>query len=790
MKKIYFIWLILFIAFKTYSQQGVSINNSGNQAHNSAMLDVSSNEKGILIPRMTSSQRQGIVSPATGLMVYDTDFNQFWYFNGTLWVVAIGPIGPTGPQGLQGLQGGMGNTGPTGNTGLTGATGPTGNTGNTGLTGATGSTGNTGLIGATGPTGNTGNTGLIGATGPTGNTGNTGLTGATGPTGNTGNTGLIGATGPTGNTGNTGLIGATGPTGNTGNTGLIGATGPTGNTGNTGLTGATGPTGNTGNTGLTGATGPTGNTGNTGLTGATGPTGNTGNTGLTGATGPTGYTGITGATGPTGNTGNTGLTGATGPTGNTGNTGLTGATGSAGPNPTTPAQATSLNVWATIGNAGINSTNNFLGTTDAQDLVFRTNNLPRMRLLSGGQLIVNYTGVPFAGDVFSVYAGSTDAAINGYSSGTGEGVYAQNTSTGDAITGLTNSSGAGIYGAVISPGSGDAVLGINSGTGYAGSFYNNNVSSNNLVLFGTSNSTGTGRVAELINSSTTNSDVTLFAVHDGNGRSGNFQSSLTTSTQPTLFASSSSTSTSMNAAAVWGQTNGINGGTFLASLQNDNTIGATGQYNGGGNFDATGLFGYSKPASLYGYGVVGEGNWYSVYAVGDIGASGLKPFVIDHPADPENKILRHFSMESDEVLNVYRGTVVLDENGKANVTLPDYVCLINKNFTYSLTSVGQGNCVYISKELENNSFEIAGGIKGQKISYVVYGERNDPYVVQNTEKIKPEIDKKPNQKGKYFMPELYGQPSEKGIFYNYNRQPQKEMERKTINRQALIKKLK
>ena len=70
-----------------------------------------------------------------------------------------------------------------------------------------------------------------------------------------------------------------------GATGAQGATGPTGSgaTGATGVTGATGPTGNNGTNGATGVTGATGPTGGAGVTGGTGPTG----TGV--ASGSTGY---------------------------------------------------------------------------------------------------------------------------------------------------------------------------------------------------------------------------------------------------------------------------------------------------------------------------------------------------------------------------------------------------------------------------------------------------------------------------------------------------------------------
>lgn len=67
--------------------QGVSINNEGSDPDNSAILDVKSNNKGMLIPRMTQDQRNLIISPATGLMIYQTDINSgFYYYNGTQWI--------------------------------------------------------------------------------------------------------------------------------------------------------------------------------------------------------------------------------------------------------------------------------------------------------------------------------------------------------------------------------------------------------------------------------------------------------------------------------------------------------------------------------------------------------------------------------------------------------------------------------------------------------------------------------------------------------------------------------
>jgi hypothetical protein len=60
----------------------------------SAMLDISSNNKGLLMPRMTSAQRNAIVSPAKGLMAFDSSQNSFWYYTGSGWKEIAGHYRP------------------------------------------------------------------------------------------------------------------------------------------------------------------------------------------------------------------------------------------------------------------------------------------------------------------------------------------------------------------------------------------------------------------------------------------------------------------------------------------------------------------------------------------------------------------------------------------------------------------------------------------------------------------------------------------------------------------------
>jgi len=75
---------------------GVSVNNDSTRPNPSAMLEVKSYDKGLLIPRMNTTQRIAIVTPAKGLMVFDISSNTFWYYSGTAWAEIGGSSGGTG----------------------------------------------------------------------------------------------------------------------------------------------------------------------------------------------------------------------------------------------------------------------------------------------------------------------------------------------------------------------------------------------------------------------------------------------------------------------------------------------------------------------------------------------------------------------------------------------------------------------------------------------------------------------------------------------------------------------
>ncbi|HKR04472.1 MAG TPA: hypothetical protein VJY62_07535, partial [Bacteroidia bacterium] len=437
--------------------------------------------------------------------------------------------------------------------------------------------------------------------------------------------------------------------------------------------------------------------------------------------------------------------------------------------------------WTVIGNVGTTAATNFIGTADAMDFVIKSGGSAaaneRMRVLIGGQVVHNATTIQ-AGDVFSVY-------------GTGYAAPAPIGAIGNwAINGYVNSTtGAGVYG---ENASGLGVLGLSaSANGFGMQAFN-------------ANATGTGIIAS------GNNLPGLYIATAGMG--GSFRG-----TRYGVMGLSAVNSAAVAGSAIWGINNkniliSYFGGSGVTGIDSSlvgpgGVTGASFAVSGNGvygectNTDGTGVFGYANNGIFqYGVwgvaaatvglgtnsmGVVGQNQTnaagssgvlgietaggpagkYAVFANGDMGASGAKPFMIDHPLDPANKMLRHFAIESPEILNMYRGNAVLDVNGEAVVLLPDYFESINNNnYSYNLTPVGQQMNVYIKTEIQNKQFVIAGGTAGAKVSWTVMSERNDPYLQQNPQKRDVVILKTGGMQGKYLTPELYGQSNEQKAF--------------------------
>jgi hypothetical protein len=91
---------LLLSSFVVLIFSGVSLAQVGigtNTPAASAQLDVSSTERGFLPPRMTSAQRDLIATPATGLLIFQTDNTPGYYFyNGSAWVSLSGAASSNG----------------------------------------------------------------------------------------------------------------------------------------------------------------------------------------------------------------------------------------------------------------------------------------------------------------------------------------------------------------------------------------------------------------------------------------------------------------------------------------------------------------------------------------------------------------------------------------------------------------------------------------------------------------------------------------------------------------------
>lgn len=152
---------------------------------------------------------------------------------------------------------------------------------------------------------------------------------------------------------------------------------------------------------------------------------------------------------------------------------------------------------------------------------------------------------------------------------------------------------------------------------------------------------------------------------------------------------------------------------------------------------------------------------------GDFRASGTKRFVIDHPLDPANYFLSHFCVESPEPYNIYRGNVITDQQGYAVVQLPAYFDRINRDFHYQLTVIDSSDDFVFAKvvrEIENNQFVVRTSKPFTKVSWTVTAVRNDGWIQMHG--YQGEEEKPDHLKGRYLLPEFYGQPREARIGYD------------------------
>ena len=88
-KFIFILFIVLLNTCRLIAQSNIGIGTTA--PHTSALLDLQSTNKGLLIPRMTTSQRNAIGTIAKGLVVYDSTIRSFMFHDGTAWQEVVNP---------------------------------------------------------------------------------------------------------------------------------------------------------------------------------------------------------------------------------------------------------------------------------------------------------------------------------------------------------------------------------------------------------------------------------------------------------------------------------------------------------------------------------------------------------------------------------------------------------------------------------------------------------------------------------------------------------------------------
>ncbi|NNE33272.1 MAG: hypothetical protein HKN40_12985 [Winogradskyella sp.] len=86
------LFLLMFALCTTVAYTQVGIGTTNPDA--SAVLEIESDRQGMLTPRMSTEARSSIASPATGLLVFDTDLAAFYFYNGSAWEEMESKVAP------------------------------------------------------------------------------------------------------------------------------------------------------------------------------------------------------------------------------------------------------------------------------------------------------------------------------------------------------------------------------------------------------------------------------------------------------------------------------------------------------------------------------------------------------------------------------------------------------------------------------------------------------------------------------------------------------------------------
>ncbi|MBI4917958.1 MAG: hypothetical protein HY825_19125 [Acidobacteria bacterium] len=187
----------------------------------------------------------------------------------------------------------------------------------------------------------------------------------------------------------------------------------------------------------------------------------------------------------------------------------------------------------------------------------------------------------------------------------------------------------------------------------------------------------------------------------------------------------------------------------------------------GASAGGDGVFGEASASGKSGVFAVNDNPaGYAAYMRGNAAVTGTLTkgggaFRIDHPLDPENKVLQHSFVESPDMMNIYNGNVVTDALGEAIVELPAYFEALNRDFRYQLTVIGEFAQATVASKVADGRFVIRTDKPGVEVSWQVTGIRKDPWAEAN--RIVVEQDKPDAERGLYLHPAALGRPLERDV---------------------------
>jgi hypothetical protein len=220
------------------------------------------------------------------------------------------------------------------------------------------------------------------------------------------------------------------------------------------------------------------------------------------------------------------------------------------------------------------------------------------------------------------------------------------------------------------------------------------------------------------------------------------------------------------------------GGSGMPNIIGIGGDGPGGYFQGGsGTFNGDGIDAFA--GSGFGGRIKGD-----FLVTGTISA-GTKDFKIDHPLDPGNKYLVHASVESSEMMNIYTGNVTTDAQGQATVQLPEWFEVLNTDFRYQLTVIGQFAQAIVADEIRDHQFSIRTNAPNVKVSWQVTGVRQDAFAKAHPLVVEEKKDAR--LQGFYIHPELYGAPEEKQIEWARHPEMMKRMKEQRVPAPPAIK---